>query len=151
MPFFNPPQNGSSPFKSMRGDHAGLRVADLDAALRWYQDALDFRHTRSIEAMGLTFAFIAPPNDNSFEIEIVAGLSAVDRPKPEDLHATLGLHGWHHLCFHVDSVDDAVAELRRRGVDVIAGSMDFSAIQRRGAFFLDPWGNLFELNHSLSA
>ncbi|WP_431523426.1 hypothetical protein [Mesorhizobium captivum] len=36
-------------------------------------------------------------------------------------------------------------------MNVIAGPVDFSEIQRRGAFFLDPWGNLFELNHALSA
>src|SRR5262249_5418965 len=120
-----------------------------DAALKWYKEVLDFRRTRTVEAMGLTFAFIAPPNDDSFEIELVAGPGAVDRPKAEDLHATLGLHGWHHLCFRVDNVDDAVADLRRRGVNVIAGPMDFSEIRRRGAFFLDPWGNLFELNQTL--
>ena len=151
MPVFTPPRNAASPFKSMRGDHVGLRVADLDAALDWYRDVLDFRHTRSIEAVGLTFAFMAPPNDDGFEIELVAGPGAADRPKPEDLHATLGLHGWHHLCLRVDDVDGTVAELRRRGAAVIAGPMDFGEIRRRGAFFLDPWGNLFELTHDLPA
>ena len=45
----------------------------------------------------------------------------------------------------VDSVDDTVAELRKRGVKIVAEPFDFPDISRRLALFCDPWGNLFEL------
>lgn len=150
MPILSPPRHPNSPLATMRGDHAGLRVPDLEQALAWYRDTLDFRLVASTEGAGLTWAFIAPPDDDSFLIELAAGPGAADRPAAHELKDTLGLHGWHHLSLRVGNVDDTVAELRRRGVNVIAGPMDFPEIKRRGAFFLDPWGNLFEIIQPLS-
>ncbi|MHC1481507.1 VOC family protein [Frateuria aurantia] len=145
MPMFSPPANSSSPFASMRGDHAGVRVPDLDAALAWYAEKLDFRLTASTKGAGLTWAFLAPANDYSFQIELAAGPGAVDRPAIAELKDSLGVHGWHHVCLRVDDVDQALAELRLRGVKIVAGPIDFQEIRCRSVFFEDPWGNLFEL------
>ena len=145
MPLFFPATNSSSPLASMRGDHAGVRVPDLQSALAWYSDKLDFRLTGSTEGAGLTWAFIAPANNDSFQIELAAGPGAVDRPAAQELKDSLGLHGWHHVCLRVDSVDETLAELRRRDVKIVAGPMDFDEIRCRCAFFEDPWGNLFEV------
>lgn len=150
MPLFSPTPNSSSPFASMKGDHAGVRVPDFEAARAWYSEKLDFRLTATTEALGLTWAFMAPSNDDGFQIELAAGPGAGDCPSHADLKDTLSLHGWHHVCLRVGSVDDAVAELRRRDVKIVAGPMDFVEIKRRGAFFEDPWGNLIELNQSLA-
>ncbi|QLS59447.1 VOC family protein [Klebsiella variicola] len=145
MPIFSPPTNSSSPFASIRGDHAGVRVPDLDAALAWYAEKLDFRLTASTQGAGLTWAFMAPANDHSFQIELAAGPGAVDRPANSELRDSLGVHGWHHVCLRVDDLDHALAELRLRGVKIVAGPIDFQEIHCRSVFFEDPWGNLFEL------
>jgi len=57
----------------------------------------------------------------------------------------LRLAGYHHICLSVQNVDDAVAELRRRDVKIVTEPFNLPAINRRLAFFADPWGNLFEL------
>lgn len=45
----------------------------------------------------------------------------------------------------VGSVDEAIAELKRRKVAVASEPRDVKEAGRRVAFFIDPWGNLIEL------
>jgi len=54
------------------------------------------------------------------------------------------------MCFRVDSVQDTVDELKRRGVTIISEPHDVAAMWLRHALFADPWGNLFEVIQSLS-
>lgn len=145
MALFNVPKNPSSAFADMKGDHTGVRVPDLDAAVAWYTKTLDFRLTASTEAVGLRWVFLSPPNDDSVSVELAAGPGAADRPGGDDLEGSLKLHGWHHFALRVDSIEATLAELTRRGVKVIAGPLEYEPIKRRGALFADPWGNLFEI------
>lgn len=50
-----------------------------------------------------------------------------------------------HLGFVVGSVDEAIAELKRRKVAVTSEPRDVKEAGRRVAFFIDPWGNLVEV------
>jgi len=145
MALFESPKQAASAFASMKGDHAGVRVPDFDAAIAWYTNKLDFRLTATTEASGLRWAFLAPPNDDSFSIELAAGPGATDRPGAGDLETSLTLQGWHHIALRVDSIEATLAELRRREVTIVAGPLDYGPIKRRGGFFTDPWGNLFEI------
>lgn len=135
----------SGVFASMRGDHVGLRVGDLDAALAWYRNKLDFRVVRAFEMNGLTFTEMALAGDDVFRLELVSGAGAADRPNTDDLMDSFRLHGWHHLCLRVDDVDETVAELKRRGVRVTLDPHYNPEWKVRVAFFADPWGNMFEL------
>jgi lactoylglutathione lyase/glyoxylase I family protein len=57
----------------------------------------------------------------------------------DDLGEGLQRGGYQHICVHVDDVDQAVAELARRGVDLIGEPFEIDDISRRFAFFRDPW------------
>lgn len=70
--------NPSSPFALVKSDHAGLRVANLETAMAWYRDKLDFRHTGGTKYGANEYAFLAPANDDSFQIELVAGPGATE-------------------------------------------------------------------------
>lgn len=135
----------SSPFVSWKGDHAGIRVPDFEAAVAWYTEKLDFRLKQSCVIGELTFAFLAPIADDHFSVELLAGPGADKRAPYDDLHASYKLSGWHHVCFHVDSVDDAIVELKRRGVTIVSEPHDVVPMGRRVGFFADPWGNLLEV------
>lgn len=152
MPLFSPPPNALSPFASMRGDHAGLRVADLDDALAWYGEKLDFRIVGSGESPGLKYTQIAPADDNVFRLELLTGPGAVQRGGfDDDLAGGLSLDGFNHVCLRVGSVDETVAELKRRDVRILLEPIDNPELQIRVAFFADPWGNVFELLESKPA
>jgi len=145
MPAALPPARTSSPFTSMKGDHAGVRVPDIDRALAWYTEKLDFRIVHRWPYGELQLAYVAPAVDSTFKIELLAGPGAVERPPYRDLADSLNFAGWHHICLMVDSVDATVDELRRRGVAIVTEPFDLPVISRRLAFFADPWGNLYEL------
>ena len=145
MPAAFPAARTSSPFTSMKGDHVAVRVPDIDAALAWYTEKLDFRVVIRWPYGDLQLAYVAPPVDSTFKIELIAGPGAAARPPYRDLGDSLGASGWHHVCFMVDSVDATVGELRRRGVKIVQEPFDLPDISRRLAFFADPWSNLLEL------
>ncbi|WP_245296833.1 MULTISPECIES: VOC family protein [Rhodomicrobium] len=150
MPTKFPNAKTESPFTSMRGDHAGIRVPDFDAAIAWYTEKLDFRVIHTWPYGDLKLAYVAPAVDSGFKIEILAGAGAAGRPSYKDLGDSLNLAGWHHICIGVDDADATVAELRRRGVTIVTEPFDLPVISRRLAFFADPWGNLFELTQVLA-
>jgi glyoxylase I family protein len=126
-------------------------VPDFDAAFAWYSDKLDFQLVRLVPVGGLTFGFVQPRGDQSFSFELLAGPGAADRPDYVDLHSSYGLSGWHHICFRVESVQEAVGELRSRGVTIVSEPHDVPGMGRRVAFFADPWGNLFEVIQTIGA
>ena len=76
---------------------------------------------------------------------ILAGTDPTPKVVFDDLSESLGVAGYHHFCMNVDSVDETLAELRRRAVTVIGEPFDLPAISRRLAFFADLWGNMIEL------
>ena len=55
------------------------------------------------------------------------------------------LAGWDHVCLRVESADETIAQLKRRGVTILREPFDVAPISHRIAFFSDPWGNIFEL------
>jgi glyoxylase I family protein len=146
MSKMSPEVETMSPFTSWSFEHAAIRVPDFDAAVAWYVEKLDFRLINSTSLNGKTYGFlIAPGLQPSFSIELIAGPGADARPAYEDLGSSLKLSGLHHLAFRVATVDDTIAELRRRGVTVISEPHDVPKLRLRVSFFADPWGNLFEL------
>src|SRR5262249_10269714 len=92
-------------------------------------------------------AYLAPPTDDHFYIEVLGG---GDAPPTEvrpytDLGDSLKYRGYHHVCLNVTSVDATLAELRSRGVTIVTEPFVLPAISRRLPFFCAPFGNLVEL------
>jgi catechol 2,3-dioxygenase-like lactoylglutathione lyase family enzyme len=142
-----PALNATSPFAAMRGHHVAVRVPDFVAGKRWYTEKLDFRVVHEWPYADQQLAYLAPANDNGMFIELLGGGTPLPIPKPvyADLGDSLRLAGYHHFCLEVASVDDTLAELRRRGVTVVTEPFELAVIQRRLAFISDPFGNLVEL------
>lgn len=145
----NPPKNPDSPFASFAGHHVGIRVADFAAAKAWYTEKLDFRVLHEWPYGDLKLAYLMPANDDDFHIEILAGPMSFPKEVVDDLAVSLQYGGYQHMCLHVTSVADAIAELERRGVDVVGEPFVVDDISRRLAFIRDPWGNMIELSETL--
>ena len=150
--FIPPAPNSSSPFADMRGHHVAVRTPDLETAQRWYVDKLDFRVVALWDYADEKLAYIAPPTDDHFYIEILGG----GEPSPRevrpytDLADSLMYRGYHHFCLNVTSVNETVEKLRSRGVKIVTEPFELAAISRRLAFFSDPFGNLIELAEVLA-
>ena len=139
-----PATNFASPFASLKGNHVAVRVPDYEAAKRWYMEKLDFRFIHYWPFGDLQLAYLAPPTDDNFFLEIIGGANSVPRPDYTDLTDSLRFAGYHHFCLMVESVDETVAELRRREVPIVVEPFDLPDISRRLAFIADPWNNLVE-------
>jgi Lactoylglutathione lyase and related lyases len=106
-----PKTNFSSPFASMTGNHVAVRVPDLDEARRWWVEKLDFRFVHEW-TFGDQLAYVAPPTDDTFFVELIGGGTPIPERPYLDLENSLELAGYHHLCFMVESVDRLSTKLR---------------------------------------
>ncbi|QIG41942.1 VOC family protein [Nocardioides anomalus] len=145
-----PAQDPSSPFASMRGHHAAIRYPDFAAARDFWVDTLGWRVLQTWPYGDLTLAYVLPPAQDDFHLEILAGPGAAPQAVYDDVDASLAVNGLNHVCLRVDDVDATLAELRRRGVDVVDEPFEIEDISARLAFFRDPWGNMFELSQPLA-
>lgn len=131
----------------MRGHHVAIRTPSLAEAKEFYVGKLDFRVIAEWDYADEKLAYLAPPTDDHFYVEVLGGgdnLPTEVRPYT-DLADSLKYRGYHHFCLTVANIDDTVATLRARGVPIVAEPFVLPAISRRLAFFADPFGNLIEL------
>ena len=145
--FVSPAPNNASLFADMRGHHVAVRTPDLETAKRWYVEKLDFRVVAEWDYADAQLAYVAPPTDDHFYIEILGGGDPTPRDvRPySDLGDSLKWAGYHHFCLNVNSVDATLETLRSRGVTIVTEPFELPVISRRLAFFCDPFGNLIEL------
>jgi len=147
-----PAPNSRSPFASMKGHHVAMRVPDFQVAKRWFVEKLDFRVIHEWPYADQHLAYVAPPTDDTFFVEILGDGDPKPFPKPvySDRGDSLRLAGYHHFCLNVRDIDATVAELRRREVTIVTDPFELPVINRRLAFLADPFGNLIELAQVLS-
>jgi lactoylglutathione lyase/glyoxylase I family protein len=130
----------------MKGHHVALRVADFKASKRWFKKKLDFRVLDEWkDKKGRRLAYLAPANDSAFYIEIIGDGSLNQKPVWTGFKGSFRRAGYHHFCLNVENLDKTIAELERRGVEIVEKPFEVGAIRRRLAFFSDPDHNLIEL------
>ena len=108
--------------------HVALEVGDLDAAQRFYVDVLGLTVLDRPD-FGFPGLWLGLPDGRA--VHLIEG----HRPA----------HTGHHFALQVDDVDQAVASLRDRGVDV-PDPFETATGSGRQAFLADPSGNVIELN-----
>jgi catechol 2,3-dioxygenase-like lactoylglutathione lyase family enzyme len=142
-----PQANKASPFADVRGHHVAVRVPDRAEALKWYTEKLDWRVVHLWPFADEELAYIAPPNDDTFMVELLAGGNPgpLAAPAYSDLGESLRHAGYHHFCLMVDNIDVTIAEFRKRGVKIVTEPFQLDDISRKLAFIADPFGNLIEL------
>src|SRR5215813_14192175 len=145
--FVPPAHNSASPFADMRGHHVAVRTPDLETAKRWYAEKLDFRVVAEWDYADEKLAYLAPPTDDHFYIEVLGNgdnLPTEVRPYT-DLGDSLKYRGYHHFCLNVTSVDATIAKLRAGGGQTVTEPLVVQATSRKLAFLADPFGSLIEL------
>ncbi|MFY0575956.1 VOC family protein [Cystobacter fuscus] len=71
--FIPPAQNPGSIFADMRGHHVAVRTPSLEEAKAFYVGKLDFRVVAEWAYGDENTAYLAPPTDDHFYIEVLGG------------------------------------------------------------------------------
>ena len=121
--------------------HGGVSVPDLEAAIGWWRDVLGFELEQRLEIQAIP-AKIAFVRNGPLRIELFEVPGAVPAsPDRREPNLDLRTHGNKHVAFAVADLDAVVAELERRGADIVfVMKHDFGA----NAFIRDNAGNLIE-------
>ncbi len=138
----------ASPFASWNPNHSAILVGDLDEAIEWYGKHFDFKLKNRWVQGEKEFGWMTPAENGEFIIEMLAYVDKGKDPAHALKEDTDGIFR-HHTGFHVENVDKTVAELKSRGVTVVSEAHDVEGAGSRVAFFIDAWGNLFEITEAI--
>jgi len=113
-----------------------LSVANIDRAIRWYEDMLGFKVVnRGDRRNGMRFADLSIPG---------FGVGLVQNTAASPASASSGRSGWVHIVFSVPDPARAFATLKSRGADV--ATRGNSAPAQVTSFLLhDSEGNEIEI------
>lgn len=120
--------------------HTMIRVVNLDASLKFYQEGLGFRLISKSEYAKdrFTLAFLAAPGDSN------------DGPMIElthnwDTESYERGNAYGHVAYAVDSIETVRTRLKKHGYDLSWGPGETPNGKRRMAFVDDPDGYEIEL------
>jgi glyoxylase I family protein len=118
-------------FHVERIDHVVLRVRDLPAMVKFYEEALGFKVERTLERLSL--------------VQMRAGASMLDLIQGERPQSGGNMD---HLCFRIEPFDRPAIESRLSPLGVaISETLDRYGAEGTGSsvYFNDPEGNQIEL------
>ena len=101
--------------KIKRIEHVGVVVRNLEASRRLWQDVLGIELGGVEHTPGRPHKLALYPVGESM-VELLAGI------EPDSKFAKMcdeGKAGINHICFEVENIDEALAELKQKGVPLI--------------------------------
>jgi methylmalonyl-CoA/ethylmalonyl-CoA epimerase len=135
---------------SIQIDHVMISVPNYPETIEWYQEKFDATIEKEWTVAELPDLQLAYLNVHGFRIEVVGTTQPrAGMPNMSDFGEALRTTGVGHFCFRVDSVDDAISELNRRGVKTFVEAADYPIVGRRVAFIKDNSGNVIEFAGAL--
>ena len=137
---------------SMRIDHVMISVPNYQETLQWYQEKFDATIEKEWTVDELPDLQLAYLNVRGFRIEVVGTTQARSgMPDFKNFGEALRTTGIGHFCFRVDNVDEAIAELNRRGVPTFVEAADYPNVGVRVGFIKDNNGNIIEFSGAMNS
>ncbi|MFW5989724.1 MAG: methylmalonyl-CoA epimerase [Desulfosudaceae bacterium] len=101
--------------KILKIDHLGIAVNSIDEGKNFWTDVLglEFEGTETVAAQKVTTAFL-PVGESEVEL-----LESTDPDGPVAKHIEKKGQGIQHVAFQVENLDEALAELKEKGVRLI--------------------------------
>jgi methylmalonyl-CoA/ethylmalonyl-CoA epimerase len=96
-------------------DHIGVAVKNLDETLKFYQDVMgmDLAGTEVVEEQKVRVAFL-PLGDTEIEL-----LESTDPEGPIARYIDKKGEGIQHIAYRVENIEEAIAEMKEKGVRMI--------------------------------
>ncbi len=125
--------------------HWAVVVADLEAAINWYRDKLDFRIEKRFTLSDAKIEIVKLISDAGVRLELLTRTKGVSAIRDQDLMSP----GSKHICFATDDVEKTAAELRRRGVKITQEPKVIRESNEKNLWIADNEGNLIEFIEEL--
>jgi catechol 2,3-dioxygenase-like lactoylglutathione lyase family enzyme len=131
-------QQAGTTFK-LKPHHVAINVPDIDAAIAWYCDVLDFTVAKRNFIPGLT-SQNALLNNGDFNIELFQPEKNIPRPQDESPQpAGSDAIGFRQLAFEVDDIRALTETLIKKGANITRKRPDGTVL-----FIRDNSGNVLE-------
>jgi len=103
--------------KILKVDHIGIAVTSIEDAKKLYTETLGLPHlgSETVAEQKVTTAFF-PVGDT--EVELLES-TAPDGPIAKFIEGNKGRGGVQHIAFRVENIEEALAELKAKGVALI--------------------------------
>lgn len=103
--------------KVLKVDHIGIAVNSIEESKKLYSDILGLQHlgSETVAEQKVTTAFF-PVGDT--EVELLES-TAPDGPIAKYIEKNGGRGGVQHIAFRVENIEEALAELKAKGVALI--------------------------------
>jgi catechol 2,3-dioxygenase-like lactoylglutathione lyase family enzyme len=127
-----------------RFHHVGIVVRDLEASVAWYRDHFGFEHQYDYAFPGAraTIIVLGEVRLEFFQVEGAAPITS----ERQAFEASLRIGGINHLALEVDDLEEAVAALQAKGVEIAIPPSDVpNGSGDRYAFIHDNERMLVEL------
>jgi catechol 2,3-dioxygenase-like lactoylglutathione lyase family enzyme len=126
--------------------HATASVADLDRAIKWYEEKLGFKlQMRRKLNQDAEIAWMIMPGNR---IDLIQRKGSMKPPAVKD---HMLVQGWGHIVFAVPDADRAYAILKARGANLPEPVSVNSELHIKTSHFPDSEGNWLEIYQDLSA
>lgn len=96
-------------------DHIGIAVNDIESALNFYRDALglELAEIEVVEEQKVRVAFL-PISGGELEL-----LETTEKDGPIAKHIEKNGEGIHHIALRVENLEESLAELKSKGIQLI--------------------------------
>ena len=121
-------------------DHIGIRVADKDRAIAFY-NLFDFKLVRAADNDDV----IVMKNDHDVEINIIFNANNTNKNNNILMDEMDKYPGFTHIAFRVDSIKNTIEKLNENGIKITQGPVAFGEDGHVSVFLRDPDRNTLEL------
>ena len=129
----------------LRWDHVGLNVADLDAAIAWYEQVLGLRPERQFAVAGTGLRGAMLVHSAGYRLELIERSGSVPGVQASGPGEAALTRGFGHIAFQVADLDGIYAAMLAAGASARVPPTDAPRPGARMAWVADPEGNLIEL------
>ncbi len=138
-------------------DHIGVVVNDLKAAKEFFvglgftvQGEAEEQSELLDKVIGIKGArsqivFLETP-DGETKLELTKFLNPAEKATPQE--STMYAHGYKHIALQVKGIDEIVADLKAKGMDIFVDVYDYEDVYKL-CYFRGPEGLLVELAEKL--